>query len=231
MHSRGRDKALRRVALSALTGSLAHTPAHPRGQGPHRIRRGRRHLAKILLLRLQGIEVTSDSDPRIAAVRDEDFDACFVPFGPLDDGRGPHSHQISVQAAPDPEARRAEALRAKERLWESEARRFTEERCKHAALKRGQDSASVEQDRIRLAKQKEAAAAQVDLRRRRIKPTARTLNFALVPPAPKPPSGQKFTYDFPFTPRNINIPPRSRRSPERKSPQPHAHEEAHRRSR
>ncbi|KAJ7047050.1 hypothetical protein C8F04DRAFT_905836, partial [Mycena alexandri] len=41
------------------------------------------HLAKVLLLRLQGIEVTSDNDPRIAAVKDEDFDACFIPFGRL----------------------------------------------------------------------------------------------------------------------------------------------------
>ena len=41
------------------------------------------HLAKILLLRLKGIEVTSDDDPRIAAVQDEDFDYCFLPNGPL----------------------------------------------------------------------------------------------------------------------------------------------------
>lgn len=41
------------------------------------------HLAKILLLRLKGIEVTSDDDPRIAAVQDEDFDFCFMPNGPL----------------------------------------------------------------------------------------------------------------------------------------------------
>ncbi|KAK1229787.1 hypothetical protein PQX77_007135 [Marasmius sp. AFHP31] len=39
------------------------------------------HLAKILLLKLKGIEVTSDSDPRIAAVQPEDFDECFIPAG------------------------------------------------------------------------------------------------------------------------------------------------------
>ncbi|KAJ7790362.1 hypothetical protein B0H14DRAFT_3501704 [Mycena olivaceomarginata] len=58
---------------------------------------------------------------------------------------------------------------------------------------------SLEAERVRL-KQKEAAAAAVDLRRRRTKPTARTLNFCLVPPVPQPPA--RFTYDFPFTPRN-----------------------------
>ncbi|KAK7058658.1 hypothetical protein VNI00_002294 [Paramarasmius palmivorus] len=41
------------------------------------------HLAKILLLKLKGIEVTSDSDPRIAAVKPEDFDECFIPAGGL----------------------------------------------------------------------------------------------------------------------------------------------------
>ncbi|KAJ7931564.1 hypothetical protein B0H13DRAFT_852298 [Mycena leptocephala] len=174
------------------------------------------HLAKVLLLRLQGIEVTSDSDPRIAAVRDEDFDACFIPFGRLDDGRG---EQAVPKHVPPPNVRRADALRAKERLWETEARRFTEERCRQAALKRRQSdhqrAVSMEQDRLRLIKQKEAAAAAVDLRRRRIKPTARTLNFALVPPVPQPPP--KFTYDFPFTPRNIA--PRTAAAP-RRSPQP-----------
>ncbi|KAF7347485.1 hypothetical protein MVEN_01504700 [Mycena venus] len=195
------------------------------------------HLAKVLLLRLQGIEVTSDSDPRIAAVKDEDFDACFIPFGRLDDGRGEQSAHLIPQPTskqvPDATARRAEALKAKERLWETEARRFTEERCKYAALKRRTDTqraVSIEQERVRLVKQKEAAAAALDLRRRRMKPMARTLNFALVPPVSTPP--QKFTYDFPFTPRTIATPrapttapppapmPVPRRSPNRESQQP-----------
>ncbi|KAK7063837.1 hypothetical protein R3P38DRAFT_2756673 [Favolaschia claudopus] len=172
------------------------------------------HLAKILLLRLQGIEVTSDNDPRIAAVKDEDFDACFVPFGRLDD--------VPIMSQ-DPVVRRADALKDKERLWDTEARRFTEERCKHAAIKRRQADNMLEQDRIRLIKQKEAAAAALDLRRRRTKPTARTLNFALVPPVPTP--VQKYSYDFPFTriPPKPTAPPPSlpvlrRRSPVRLHP-------------
>ncbi|KAJ7172245.1 hypothetical protein C8R46DRAFT_1032329 [Mycena filopes] len=165
------------------------------------------HLAKVLLLRLQGIEVTSDNDPRIAAVKDEDFDACFIPFGGLDDGRG-NLPPINTKQPPvvQPDPARADALRAKELLWESEARRFTEERNRCAALKRRQTdshrAATLEEERVRLMRQKEAAAAVVDLRRKRMKPTARTLNFALVPPVPAP-RPQRFTYDFPFTPRNI----------------------------
>lgn len=40
------------------------------------------HTARILFLRIKGIEVTGDDDPRIAEVRDEDFE--FVPGGILE---------------------------------------------------------------------------------------------------------------------------------------------------
>ncbi|KAJ6623065.1 hypothetical protein B0H10DRAFT_2213763 [Mycena sp. CBHHK59/15] len=183
------------------------------------------HLAKVLLLRLQGINVTSDDDPRIAAVKDEDFDACFVPFGRLDDGRGDLSGTTTnnIKPPPDLDARRSDRLKACERIWDTEARRFSDERAKCVALKRQLDellrAQSIEHDCLRLIKQKEAAAAVVDLRRRRMKPTARTLNFALVPPPPQAPP--KFTYDFPFTPRNTtprSAPRRSPPAPERERP-------------
>ncbi|KAJ7775119.1 hypothetical protein B0H16DRAFT_1684716 [Mycena metata] len=172
------------------------------------------HLAKVLLLRLQGIEVTSDNDPRIAAVRDEDFDACFIPFGRLDDGLGSSNYPINTSpksATPMPSDDDAR-LKAKEALWESEARRFTEERNRCAALKRRQNdsyrAATLEAERVRLIRQKEAAAAVIDLRRKRMQPTARTLNFALVPPVPAQ-RPQKLTYDFPFTPRRVPPSPSS----------------------
>jgi hypothetical protein len=197
MQRRGRDRA---VSLAALNRKLSHerrlpasrSPSPPssaslsprdRSPTPPRTLSDQVHiayadddihLAKVLLLRLQGIEVTSDSDPRIAAVRDEDFDACFIPFGRLDDGRGEQPVPKECRTSP-PNVRRADALRAKERLWETEARRFTEERCRQAALKRRQSdhqrAVSMEQDRLRLIKQKEAAAAAVDLRRRRVSHT------------------------------------------------------------
>lgn len=42
---------------------------------------GDMHLARVLLLKMQGIEVDGDDDPRIAAVREEDFRCYFVPDG------------------------------------------------------------------------------------------------------------------------------------------------------
>nr|GAT59827.1 predicted protein [Mycena chlorophos] len=178
------------------------------------------HLAKVLLLRLQGIEVTSDSDPRIAAVTEDAFHEYFVPY-PLDD-------TISVPLKPTPKTRpslpppteqerRRDNLKAKEKLWETEARRFAEEKLRWDSARRARLDQEREQDRVRLIKQKEAAAAMVDLRRKRMKPAARTLNFALVPAVPPPPP--KFTYDFPFTPRTARPPPAPRISPVRR-PEP-----------
>lgn len=40
------------------------------------------HRARVLYLKIQGIDITSDDDPRIAQVRDEDF--VFVPGGRLE---------------------------------------------------------------------------------------------------------------------------------------------------
>ncbi|KAJ7070644.1 hypothetical protein C8F01DRAFT_1244360 [Mycena amicta] len=173
------------------------------------------HLAKVLLLRLQGIEITSESDPRIARVSDEDFDTHFVPYRLDDTLSKPVPPRPKPQ--PDPDARRRENLKDKERLWETETRRFAEARFRWDSTRQLQLDQQREQDRVRLLKQKEAAAAVVDLRRRRIKPTARTLNFALVPAVPPPPS--KFTYDFPFTPRTARPPPAPRLSPVRR-PEP-----------
>ncbi|KAJ3510024.1 hypothetical protein NLJ89_g4910 [Agrocybe chaxingu] len=89
------------------------------------------HLAKILLLRLKGIEVTSDDDPRIAAVQDEDFDFCFVPNGRLMDDRD--EMMVKEMQAREveriEECRRLERLRTCERKWEEEKRRMREERA------------------------------------------------------------------------------------------------------
>ncbi|KAF7307335.1 hypothetical protein MIND_00527500 [Mycena indigotica] len=171
------------------------------------------HLAKVLLLRLQGIEITSDSDPRIAAVTDEDFDAHFVPYR-LDETVSipvaPSKPAPQQRRQPSEDTRRRENLKDKERLWDMEMRRFAEERLRLESLKRMQLDQQREHDRLRSIKQKEAAAAVVDLRRRRMKP-ARTLNFALVPAVPPPPP--RFTYDFPFTPRAARPPPAPRLPP------------------
>lgn len=88
------------------------------------------HTARVLYLKIQGIDVTGDDDPRIAQVRDEDF--VFVPGGQLvldDEG------VAALQAAERREiARRekdGEARRWKERelAWEAEAQRVRMEKA------------------------------------------------------------------------------------------------------
>ncbi|KAF9532108.1 hypothetical protein CPB83DRAFT_848360 [Crepidotus variabilis] len=88
------------------------------------------HLAKILLLRLKGIEVTSDDDPRIAAVQDEDFDFCFMPNGPLlneQDEKALKEIQNREMERIE-ELRRVERMRMCERKWIDEKQRLREQR-------------------------------------------------------------------------------------------------------
>ncbi|KAF8140641.1 hypothetical protein EV363DRAFT_1579946 [Boletus edulis] len=107
-------------------------------------------LAKILLLKLKGILVTDDSDPRIDHVRDEDFDMCFAPSGPLTldeaDKRALQETQRK-QRQWWHESQRAQRLRACEKLWEDEMNRLHAE--KGRALQRREHD--LEQERARLA--------------------------------------------------------------------------------
>jgi len=114
------------------------------------------HLAKILLLRLKGIEVTSDDDPRIAAVQDEDFDFCFVPNGRLMDDRDEKTIQ-EMQARElerIEEMRRVERLRNCERKWEDEKRRMRDERVAVFQRREREERRRVEeQERRRVAEE------------------------------------------------------------------------------
>ncbi|KAH6917086.1 hypothetical protein BKA70DRAFT_1251322 [Coprinopsis sp. MPI-PUGE-AT-0042] len=106
--------------------------------------------AKRLLLRLKGIEVTSDDDPRIAEVQDEDFDFCFVPNGGL---RLEPEHEKAIQDA-QRQWERQERLRACEMKWENEKRRMREERM--AVLKARELKWQEEERRRRRRAEKEA---------------------------------------------------------------------------
>ncbi|TBU22164.1 hypothetical protein BD311DRAFT_770855 [Dichomitus squalens] len=99
------------------------------------------HLAKILLLKLRGIDVSGDDDPRIAAVRDEDFSSSFVPEGGL-------------RLDADAERRlREERLRQCEQVWERSMQRF---RCEKARIARKKEEAQRERrEAERLAKERE----------------------------------------------------------------------------
>ncbi|KAG7452127.1 uncharacterized protein BT62DRAFT_915861 [Guyanagaster necrorhizus] len=111
------------------------------------------HLAKILLLKLRGIEVTSDDDPRIAAVQDEDFDECFLPNGMLllteeEEQRVKKAQRLEAEKIRIELERRA--LRERERkheiwekrcekIWENEKLRLREEKARIKLARRKQE--------------------------------------------------------------------------------------------
>ncbi|KAG2155642.1 hypothetical protein DEU56DRAFT_943543 [Suillus clintonianus] len=124
-------------------------------------------LAKILLLKLKGIDVTSDNDPRIDEVQDEDFDMCFVPSGPL---KLEEPERLVVQEtrlrqqARWEEAQRQQRLRACEKIWEEEKQRLHTERLR--AIRRREEDIAIEEERRRLAEVHQREEAELALRQR-----------------------------------------------------------------
>lgn len=100
------------------------------------------HLAKILLLKLKGIEVTDDQDPRIEQVKDEDFSSAFVPRGGL---------------VMD-EERERQCLEGQRREQERRRRRAREERLKVCEQIWENSSRALQQEKTKMARRKEAAA-------------------------------------------------------------------------
>ncbi|KAG0707539.1 hypothetical protein DFH29DRAFT_896194 [Suillus ampliporus] len=124
-------------------------------------------LAKILLLKLKGIDVTSDSDPRIDEVRDEDFDMCFVPSGPLkleEPERRVVQETRQKQRAKWEEAQRRQRLRMCEKIWEEEKQRLHTERLR--AIRRREEEIAIEEERRRLAEVQQREEAELALRQR-----------------------------------------------------------------
>ncbi|KIJ97923.1 hypothetical protein K443DRAFT_681199 [Laccaria amethystina LaAM-08-1] len=126
------------------------------------------HLAKILLLRLKGIEVTSDDDPRIAEVRDEDFDFCFVPNGGLmldeRDEKWMMERQREERERLD-QKRRLERLKACEQIWVDVKRRLREERV--MVLRRREMSRIREEERRRKREEEQRRWAEEERKRER----------------------------------------------------------------
>lgn len=124
-------------------------------------------LAKILLLKLKGIDVTSDNDPRIDEVRDEDFDMCFVPSGPL---KLEEPELLVVQETRRrqqqkwEEAQRRQRLRMCERVWEEEKQRLHTERLR--AIRRREEEIAVEEERKRIEDVHKREEAELALRQR-----------------------------------------------------------------
>jgi hypothetical protein len=89
------------------------------------------HLARVLFLKLRGIEVASDDDPRIAAVCDDDFQPCFVPPG-------------AIALDEEDEKKMRDRRRKEEERWRTRAReerlrelgrRWEDERAKMKAMR------------------------------------------------------------------------------------------------
>ncbi|KAI0756526.1 hypothetical protein C8Q80DRAFT_1116003 [Daedaleopsis nitida] len=128
------------------------------------------HLAKILLLKLRGIEVSGDDDPRIAAVRDEDFSSSFVPEGGLRlDADAEARVQEAERRAREARKRRAreERLRQCERVWEysllkvrGERERAAREREQAHRDRRERERREKERERERARKAEAARAAR-----------------------------------------------------------------------
>lgn len=106
---------------------------------------GDMHLARMLLLKLKGVEVAGDDDPRIAAVREEDFRVFFVPEGCLQFDEA-ELRLFEEGDRIDRERRqrlaRQERLKACARLWEDSVQEVryekakVEQRREEAALQR-----------------------------------------------------------------------------------------------
>ncbi|KAI0685085.1 hypothetical protein BC835DRAFT_1421617 [Cytidiella melzeri] len=96
------------------------------------------HLAKVLLLKLKGIEVTDDQDPRIAQVKDEDFSETFVPRGGLRMTK--EAEQLCMEGQRRERERwrriaRDERLKICERIWDNGARSYQEAKARAARKK------------------------------------------------------------------------------------------------
>ncbi|KAI8981184.1 hypothetical protein BD414DRAFT_508691 [Trametes punicea] len=148
------------------------------------------HLAKILLLKLRGIEVSGDNDPRIAQVRDEDFSSSFVPAGGLrpDEATEARLREAERRAREAQKRReREERLRRCERTWESSAQRLKVEKARIARQRE-------EEAQARRRAEREARERQRQRERARKEEAARAARQAQLRIASGPPR-QLLSYD------------------------------------
>ncbi|KAI0639886.1 hypothetical protein C8Q77DRAFT_1152819 [Trametes polyzona] len=163
------------------------------------------HLAKVLLLKLRGIEVNGDDDPRIAQVRDEDFSSSFVPAGGLrlDDATEARVREAELRAQEaQKRRRREERLRRCERVWErsaqkmrAEKERIARQRDEEARMRRRAELEARERERERARKEEAARAARQSQLRIASGPPRQLLSYDSLRNAdarfPKPPSARE----------------------------------------
>ncbi|KAG6911319.1 hypothetical protein DXG01_000990 [Tephrocybe rancida] len=156
------------------------------------------HLAKVLLLRLKGIHVTDNDDPRIAQVKDEDFDFCFVPYGRLMDDDEENTLKELQKRESDrvEEARRTQRLKDCERIWEQGKQRLRELKTL-ATRKRDLD----QKQRVIPATENIRAIPPTPRRTSRPPPTRTVVSYRLAVPSSPPSDPEPFVYDFMPIPR------------------------------
>ena len=115
--------------------------------------------AKILLLKLKGIEVSSEDDPRIAEVQDEDFDICFIPNGGLvieEQFCTPRKAQDPFVTRQDSAQKRANKLRVCELVW-AEQKRVSREEKARVQRRKAEEAARIaaEEERARIVQSRE----------------------------------------------------------------------------
>ncbi|KIK30115.1 hypothetical protein PISMIDRAFT_26640 [Pisolithus microcarpus 441] len=123
-------------------------------------------LAKTLLLKLKGIDVTSDDDPRIDQVRDEDFDVYFVPSGPLvleEADRKAMEETQRKQREWAERSQRSMRLKACERVWEEQKQRLQADKL--AAVRRRERQLAAAEDERRRAVQRQQRYSRTRIER------------------------------------------------------------------
>ncbi|KIY73440.1 hypothetical protein CYLTODRAFT_485585 [Cylindrobasidium torrendii FP15055 ss-10] len=152
------------------------------------------HLAKILLLKLKGIEVNSDDDPRIAAVQDEDFDEAFLPHGALltdeEERRAKEAHRQEQERR-----QRQSWERRCQRIWENEKMRLQEDKLRIKAAK----ARAEEERRLRQKEQQRSSMHKTKL------------SYTALPQShTRAPSSSSSLLSIP--PPTLDLPPRRKRS-------------------
>ncbi|KAG6851389.1 hypothetical protein H0H93_005787 [Arthromyces matolae] len=173
------------------------------------------HLAKVLLLRLKGIHVSGNDDPRIAEVKDEDFDFCFIPCGRLMDEEDEKALKERQREERERalEMRRVQRLKDCERIWEQGKQRLRELKSLAVRRKELEEQQDPEVPERRVPTPPRRWSRQV--------PTRNVVSYKLVTPS-SPREQDPFIYDFMPTPaanRPLSL-PRTLSQPKSKSKSP-----------
>lgn len=175
--------------------------------------------AKILLLKLKGIEVSSEDDPRIAEVQDEDFDICFIPNGGLvieEQFCTPRKAQDPFVTRQDSAQKRANKLRVCELVW-AEQKRVSKEEKVRAQRRKAEEAArvaaEVERARIVQSREQDERRRQERVRKSAYNAGRSVVSYSHLQSAASPSKqADLFTYALPSSPSPTRFSPRRTRT-------------------